>query len=102
MGSHRRGLKCIQGKPSQFNRSQEGEEFYRAACKMYGAAAVVMAFDEQGQADTFRKIEICSRSYEILVDKVRFIQTILFDPNIFAIGTGIEEHKIMLLISSIR
>ena len=93
------GLKCIQGKAVVNSISlKEGEDsFIKHArkCKMYGAAAVVMAFDEQGQADTFeRKIEICSRSYEILVDKVRFNPNdIIFDPNIFAIGTGIEEHQ---------
>ena len=93
------GLKCIQGKAIVNSISlKEGEDSFiehARKCKMYGAAAVVMAFDEQGQADTFeRKIEICSRSYEILVDKVRFNPNdIIFDPNIFAIGTGIEEHQ---------
>ncbi|MFL2526198.1 MAG: methionine synthase [Candidatus Azotimanducaceae bacterium] len=93
------GLKCIQGKAIVNSISlKEGEESFiehARKCQMYGAAAVVMAFDEQGQADTFeRKIEICSRSYEILVDKVLFNPNdIIFDPNIFAIGTGIEEHQ---------
>ena len=93
------GLKCIQGKAIVNSISlKEGEESFiehARKCQMYGAAAVVMAFDEHGQADTFeRKIEICSRSYVILVDKVRFNPNdIIFDPNIFAIGTGIEEHQ---------
>ena len=93
------GLKCIQGKAIVNSISlKEGEDSFiehARKCKMYGAAAVVMAFDEQGQADTFeRKIEICSRSYEILVDKVLFNPNdIIFDPNIFAVATGIEEHN---------
>jgi 5-methyltetrahydrofolate--homocysteine methyltransferase len=93
------GLKCVQGKAIVNSISlKEGEaEFLRQAtlCKHYGAAAVVMAFDEQGQADTFaRKIEICERAYRVLVDKVGFApEDIIFDPNIFAIATGIEEHN---------
>ncbi len=63
--------------------------------RRHGAAAVVMAFDEQGQADTFeRKVEICARAYKILVEKVGFEpQDIIFDPNVFAVATGIEEHN---------
>ncbi|MFH7041407.1 methionine synthase [Paucibacter sp. JuS9] len=92
------GLKCIQGKGIVNSISmKEGEaEFRRQAnlVRRYGAAAVVMAFDEKGQADTFeRKIEICERAYKILVDEVGFDpEDIIFDPNIFAIATGIEEH----------
>lgn len=93
------GLKCVQGKAIVNSISmKEGEaEFIRQAqlCKRYGAAAIVMAFDEQGQADTFaRKIEICKRAYDVLVEKVNFApEDIIFDPNIFAIATGIEEHN---------
>ena len=92
------GLKCIQGKGIVNSISmKEGEaEFRRQAAlvRRYGAAAVVMAFDEKGQADTYqRKIEICERAYRILVDEVGFpAEDIIFDPNIFAIATGIEEH----------
>ncbi|MBX3603601.1 MAG: methionine synthase [Rubrivivax sp.] len=92
------GLKCLQGKGIVNSISlKEGEsEFKRQATlvRRYGAAAVVMAFDEQGQADTFaRKTEICARAYRILVDEVGFPpEDIIFDPNIFAIATGIEEH----------
>ena len=92
------GLKCIQGKGIVNSISlKEGEaEFRRQATRVrrYGAAAVVMAFDEKGQADTFqRKIEICERAYRVLVDEVGFPpEDIIFDPNIFAIATGIEEH----------
>ena len=93
------GLKCVQGKPIVNSISlKEGEEpFVQHATlvRRYGAAAVVMAFDEQGQADTFkRKTEICQRSYDILVNQVGFPpEDIIFDPNIFAIATGIEEHN---------
>jgi 5-methyltetrahydrofolate--homocysteine methyltransferase len=92
------GLKCIQGKGIVNSISmKEGEaEFKRQATlvRRYGAATVVMAFDEKGQADTFaRKTEICARAYKILVDEVGFApEDIIFDPNIFAIATGIEEH----------
>ena len=92
------GLKCIQGKGIVNSISlKEGEtEFKRQAnlVRRYGAAAVVMAFDEKGQADTYqRKTEICQRAYRILVDEVGFpAEDIIFDPNIFAIATGIEEH----------
>ncbi len=92
------GLKCVQGKSVVNSISlKEGEEaFVRQATlvRRYGAAVIVMAFDEQGQADTAeRKVEICKRSYRILTERVGFPSTdIIFDPNIFAIGTGIEEH----------
>jgi len=92
------GLKCIQGKGIVNSISlKEGEaEFKRQAnlVRRYGAATVVMAFDEKGQADTFeRKTQICERAYRILVDEVGFpAEDIIFDPNIFAIATGIEEH----------
>ncbi|CAN5710585.1 methionine synthase [soil metagenome] len=92
------GLKCLQGKSIVNSISlKEGEPaFVEQARKVlrYGAAAVVMAFDEQGQADTCaRKVEICTRAYRILVDQVGFPpEDIIFDPNIFAIATGIEEH----------
>src|SRR5512135_1728450 len=93
------GLKCVQGKSIVNSISlKEGEENfikYATLVRRYGAAAVVMAFDEQGQADTYkRKTEICKRSYDILVNKVGFPpEDIIFDPNIFAIATGIEEHN---------
>jgi 5-methyltetrahydrofolate--homocysteine methyltransferase len=92
------GLKCVQGKPIVNSISlKEGEDAFRHQAKLirrYGAATVVMAFDEQGQADTFkRKTEICERCYRILVDELEFpAEDIIFDPNIFAIATGIEEH----------
>ncbi len=91
------GLKCIQGKPIVNSISmKEGEDKFIDVAKLvrrYGAAVVVMAFDEQGQADTCaRKIEICYRAYEILTTKVGFPpEDIIFDPNIFAVATGIEE-----------
>jgi 5-methyltetrahydrofolate--homocysteine methyltransferase len=93
------GLKCIQGKGIVNSISmKEGVDAFKHQAKLvrrYGAAAVVMAFDEKGQADTFeRKIEICERAYRILVDEVGFPpEDIIFDPNIFAIATGIEEHN---------
>ncbi|AIY43864.1 5-methyltetrahydrofolate--homocysteine methyltransferase [Collimonas arenae] len=93
------GLKCVQGKAVVNSISmKEGEpEFLRQAklCRRYGAAVIVMAFDEKGQADTFeRKIEICERAYRLLVDQIGFPpEDIIFDPNIFAIATGIEEHN---------
>ncbi len=93
------GLKCIQGKGIVNSISmKEGVEAFKhhaRLCKRYGAAVVVMAFDEAGQADTAeRKREICQRSYDILVDEVGFPpEDIIFDPNIFAIATGIEEHN---------
>nr|WP_312295575.1 methionine synthase [Brevundimonas diminuta] len=92
------GLKCVQGKPIVNSISmKEGEDAFRhhaIQCLRYGAAVVVMAFDEVGQADTAaRKIEICTRAYNILVNEVGFPpEDIIFDPNIFAVATGIEEH----------
>jgi 5-methyltetrahydrofolate--homocysteine methyltransferase len=92
------GLKCVQGKPIVNSISmKEGEAIFRehaVKCLRYGAAVVVMAFDEVGQADTAaRKIEICTRAYNILVNEVGFPpEDIIFDPNIFAVATGIEEH----------
>ncbi|WP_420104260.1 methionine synthase, partial [Bosea sp. (in: a-proteobacteria)] len=92
------GLRTIQGKPIVNSISmKEGEEAFLAQariCRDYGAAVVVMAFDEVGQADTFqRKIEICTRAYKLLTEKLNFPpQDIIFDPNIFAVATGIEEH----------
>ncbi len=93
------GLRCIQGKPivNSISMKEGVEAFKRQATlvRRYGAAAVVMAFDEQGQADTYkRKIGICERAYRILVDEVGFPpEDIIFDPNIFAVATGIEEHN---------
>ncbi|MFZ3005566.1 MAG: methionine synthase [Phenylobacterium sp.] len=93
------GLKCVQGKAIVNSISmKEGEDKFREqakACLRYGAAVVVMAFDEVGQADTAqRKIEICTRAYRILVDEVGFpAEDIIFDPNIFAVATGIDEHN---------
>ncbi len=93
------GLKCIQGKGIVNSISmKEGIEEFKADAellKKYGAAAVVMAFDEEGQADNFtRRIEICERAYRILVDEVGFPpEDIIFDPNVFAVATGIPEHN---------
>jgi 5-methyltetrahydrofolate--homocysteine methyltransferase len=93
------GLKCVQGKPVVNSISmKEGEEKFIHEAKIarrHGAAVVVMAFDETGQADTFaRKTEICKRAYDILVGQLDFPpEDIIFDPNIFAIATGIEEHN---------
>ncbi len=93
------GLRCIQGKGIVNSISmKEGIEKFKHEARLvrrYGAAAVVMAFDEVGQADTYqRKIEICERAYRVLVDEVGFPpEDIIFDPNIFAIATGIEEHN---------
>jgi len=92
------GLRCVQGKPIVNSISmKEGEEKFREQarlCRKYGAAAVVMAFDEEGQADNLeRRKQICERAYRILVDEVGFPQEdIIFDPNCFALATGIEEH----------
>ncbi len=92
------GLKCVQGKPVVNSISlKEGEAAFIAQARLvrrYGAAVIVMAFDEDGQADTLaRKTSICRRSYDILVDTVGFPpEDIIFDPNIFAIGTGLDEH----------
>ncbi|MFP6557169.1 methionine synthase [Paraburkholderia sp. B3] len=93
------GLQCVQGKAIVNSISlKEGKEPFIHHAKLirrYGAAAVVMAFDEQGQADTYaRKTEICKRSYDVLVNEVGFLpEDIIFDPNIFAVATGIEEHN---------
>ncbi|UST55855.1 methionine synthase [Comamonadaceae bacterium OTU4NAUVB1] len=93
------GLRCIQGKGIVNSISmKEGEDQFRHQARLlrrYGAAAVVMAFDETGQADTYaRKVEICQRAYRILVDEIGFpAEDIIFDPNIFAVATGIEEHN---------
>ncbi|MFM7670073.1 MAG: methionine synthase [Betaproteobacteria bacterium] len=93
------GLKCAQGKAivNSISLKEGEEEFLRQAtlCRRYGAAVIVMAFDETGQADTFqRKIEICERAYRVLVERVGFPpEDIIFDPNIFAIATGIDEHN---------
>ncbi|WP_374227912.1 methionine synthase [Nocardioides sp. TRM66260-LWL] len=92
------GLKTVQGKPIVNSISlKEGEDAFRAharLCRKYGAAAVVMAFDEDGQADNLqRRIAICSRAYRILTEEVGFpAEDIVFDPNVFAVATGIEEH----------
>ncbi|MEM6405879.1 MAG: methionine synthase [Pseudomonadota bacterium] len=93
------GLRCSQGKPIVNSISlKEGEEKFREQallCRQYGAAIIVMAFDETGQADTqARKIEICTRAYRLLVDELDYpAEDIIFDPNIFAVATGIEEHN---------
>ena len=93
------GLKCVQGKAIVNSISlKEGEENFLHQAKLlkrYGAATVVMAFDEVGQADTEdRKFEICQRSYQLLTEKIGFPpEDIIFDPNIFAVATGIEEHN---------
>ncbi len=93
------GLKCVQGKSivNSISLKEGEEEFIRQArlCRSYGAAVIVMAFDEKGQADTYeRKIEICQRAYDVLTQQVGFpAEDIIFDPNIFAIATGIEEHN---------
>ncbi len=92
------GLKCVQGKPIVNSISmKEGEEAFlhhARLCRMYGAAVVVMAFDEVGQADTrARKVEICTRAYRLLTETAGFApEDIIFDPNVFAVATGIEEH----------
>jgi 5-methyltetrahydrofolate--homocysteine methyltransferase len=97
------GLKVIQGKGVVNSISlKEGEEKfieYAKKIKRYGAAVIVMAFDEKGQADTYeRRIEICKRSYDVLVNQVGFpAQDIIFDPNIFPVATGMEEHKLNAL-----
>ncbi len=93
------GLKCIQGKGvvNSISMKDGEEEFLRRArlVRRYGAAVIVMAFDEKGQADTYeRKVEICRRAYELLTEKVGFPpEDVIFDPNIFAVATGIEEHN---------
>lgn len=93
------GLKCVQGKPVVNSISlKEGEEAFVERARMirrYGAAAVVMAFDEDGQADSYqRRIDVCARAYKVLTEVVRFPpEDIIFDPNVFAVATGIEEHN---------
>lgn len=93
------GLKCVQGKSIVNSISLKGgeEEFLKQAnlVKKYGAAVIVMAFDEMGQADNYeRRVEICKRSYDLLVEKVKFTkEDIIFDPNIFPVATGIDEHR---------
>ncbi len=93
------GLQCVQGKPVVNSISlKEGEENfikYAKLVRQYGAAVIVMAFDEEGQADTYeRKVEICTRSYKVLTEVVGFPpEDIIFDPNIFAVATGIDEHN---------
>ena len=93
------GLKCVQGKCIVNSISlKEGEDIFiehARTIRRYGAAVIVMAFDEKGQADTFaRKIEVCERAYRILTEKVGFApQDIIFDPNVLAVATGIEEHN---------
>ncbi|KOF18979.1 methionine synthase [Ensifer adhaerens] len=93
------GLKCVQGKPLVNSISmKEGEEAFlhhARLCRAYGAAVVIMAFDEVGQADTkARKVEICTRAYKLLTEQAGFPpEDIIFDPNIFAVATGIEEHN---------
>ena len=98
MGSDRKGLKCIQGKGIVNSISmKEGVDIFIHHAKMvrrYGAAVVVMAFDEVGADTRERKIEICRRAYKILTEEVGFPpEDIIFDPNIFAVATGIEEHN---------
>ncbi|MGO1305674.1 MAG: dihydropteroate synthase, partial [Sphingomonas parapaucimobilis] len=92
------GLKCVSGKPIVNSISmKEGEEaflHYARRCMAYGAAVVVMAFDEVGQADTKeRKVEICARAYDLLMGIGFPPEDIIFDPNVFAVATGIEEHN---------
>ena len=93
------GLKCLQGKGIVNSISlKEGEEKFLHQAKLvrrYGAAVVVMAFDERGQADSFeRKIAVCKRAYDLLVEKVGFPpQDIIFDPNVLTVATGMEEHN---------
>ena len=93
------GLRCIPGKPIVNSLSlKEGEEAFRARARLvrrYGAAAVIMAFDEKGQADSLaRRIEICGRAYKILVEEIDFpAEDIIFDPNVLTVATGIEEHN---------
>jgi len=92
------GLKCVSGKPivNSISMKEGEEEFlaYAAKCRAYGAAVVVMAFDETGQADTKeRKVEICSHAYKLLTENGFPPEDIIFDPNVFAIATGIDEHR---------
>src|SRR6187431_88453 len=93
------GLKCVQGKciVNSISMKEGVDKFIREAniCKLYGASVVVMAFDEKGQADTLdRRVDICTAAYKILTEQVGYDpQDIIFDPNIFAVATGIEEHN---------
>ena len=93
------GLKVVQGKSvvNSISLKEGAEEFERQAraVKRYGAAVIVMAFDENGQADSYeRRIEICERAYRILVDKIQYDpKDIIFDPNIFPVATGMDEHR---------
>jgi len=93
------GLKCVQGKciVNSISMKEGVEKFIQQAeiCKMYGASVVVMAFDEKGQADTLqRRVDICSKAYQLLTEQVGYDpQDVIFDPNIFAIATGLEEHN---------
>src|ERR1044071_4056386 len=93
------GLKCVQGKciVNSISMKEGVDKFIEQAfiCKSYGASVIVMAFDEKGQADTLeRRVTICETAYKILTDQVGFKpQDIIFDPNIFAVATGIEEHN---------
>ena len=97
------GLKNIQGKGIVNSISmKEGIDIFIEQAKLikkYGAAVIVMAFDEKGQADTYeRKVEICSRAYKILTEQANFNpEDIIFDPNIFAVATGIDEHNLSLI-----
>ena len=97
------GLKCVQGKciVNSISMKEGVEKFIEQAfiCQSFGASVVVMAFDEKGQADSFeRKTQICERAYRLLVDKVGFPpQDIIFDPNIFPVATGMEEHRLNAL-----
>src|SRR5690606_16083992 len=99
VGRHRTGPALCPGQGGgELDLHEEGEAAFiehAKLCRKYGAAAVVMAFDEQGQADSLeRRKEICERAYRILVDQVGFPpEDIIFDPNVFAIATGIEEHN---------
>lgn len=99
MGGIVAGLKCLQGKSIVNSISlKEGEEKFlehARTIRQYGAATVVMAFDEKGQADTYeRKIEVCARAYQLLVEKVGFNpHDIIFDPNVLAVATGMDEHN---------
>src|SRR5438132_11184218 len=93
------GLKCVQGKAvvNSISLKNGEEEFIRHArlIRRYGAAAIVMAFDEQGQADNFqRKVDVCSRAYDVLTKRADFpANDIIFDPNILTVATGLEEHR---------
>src|SRR5437868_7063747 len=93
------GLKCVQGKSvvNSISLKNGEEEFLRQAglIRRYGAAAIVMAFDERGQADTFeRRVEVCSRAYDLLIKRAGFLASdIIFDPNVLTVATGLDEHR---------